>query len=76
MESIREILKSIRPECNFDDSEDFFADGLLDSFDLLTLVSELDAFFKVSIDGQDIVPENFKSIDAINCLLQRMGVAR
>ena len=74
MEKIIEILQSIRPEENFSDSDNFIEDGLLDSFDLITLVTELDKTFSISIDGVDIIPENFKSIESIRQLLQKNNV--
>lgn len=72
--TILEILGRIRPECDFRTSSDFITEGMLDSFDVVTLVSELDAAFSISIDGTDIVPENFASIEAIESLLRKTGV--
>ena len=74
MSSVLEILKNIRPESNFQESEDFFEDGLLDSFDLMTLVSELDKKYGISIDGMEITPENFNNVRSIESLLKRNGV--
>ena len=74
MERILEILNSIRPEEDFTSSEDFISDGLLDSFDLISLVSELDNNFSISIDGMDINQENFKNLDSIKSLLIKNGV--
>ena len=68
------ILKGIRPEFEFAEVENFFDEGLLDSFDLVTLVSELDKTFGIHIDGMDIVAENFKNIDAIESLLKKNGI--
>ncbi len=73
MEKIMEILKGIRPEFDFSASEDFIEDGYLDSFDLVTLVSELDAAFGISIDGLDIIPENFMSAEAIAGVVRNNG---
>ncbi len=73
LEKIREILKGIRPEFDFESSSDFIEDGYLDSFDLVTLVSELDAAFGISIDGLDIVPENFVSIETIAEMVKKNG---
>lgn len=73
-EKINEILKSIRPEFDFIGVDDFFEEGMLDSFDLVTLVSELDKNFNIHIDGLDIVPENFLNIEAIEALLKKNGV--
>jgi methoxymalonate biosynthesis acyl carrier protein len=74
MKTIIEILDGIRPDCNFTESEDFVEDGLLDSFDVVTLVTELEANFSVSITGTDIIPENFRSLPAIESLLDKSGV--
>jgi methoxymalonate biosynthesis acyl carrier protein len=74
MKPIAEILKEIRPEFDFTASNDFMADGMLDSFDMVTLVSALDKTFGISIPGTDIVPENFQNIGAIEALLRKCGV--
>ena len=74
MKSIEQILKGIRPEFDFTTSKDFIADGMLDSFDVVTLVSELDRTFGISIEGVDILPENVESVAAIRTLLARYGV--
>lgn len=63
------ILKTIRPETDFSASQDFVADGLLDSFDLVSLVSEIDEKFSISIEGTNIVPENFCNLRAICALV-------
>jgi acyl carrier protein len=74
MRTVADILKEIRPECDFAVSADFFADGMLDSFDIITLVSELDKTYSISIDGIEITPENFCSLAAIRALLDHYGV--
>jgi acyl carrier protein len=68
---VEAILKEIRPEFDFACSEDFLADGMLDSFDMVTLVADLDKAFGISISGADIVPENFSSIAHIERLLSK-----
>lgn len=71
---ILRILKNIRPEFEFYGVNNFFEEGLLDSFDLVTLVSELDKKFNIHIDGMDIVAENFMNIDSIEKLLLKHGI--
>lgn len=66
-----DILKDIRPEFEFDGVENFFDEGMLDSFDLMTLVSTLDAQFGIKIDGAEILPENFANVNAIVALVER-----
>lgn len=74
MNKVIDILSSIRPEVDFKSSTDYIDDGYLDSLDIVTLVSELDQAYSISIDGMDIVPENFSSIESINALLRKNGV--
>ena len=72
--NIIEILREIRPESDFIQSPDFMVDGLLDSFDVVALVTTLERRFNLNIDGLDIVPENFKNVGAIALLLRRYGI--
>ena len=73
MNAIYEILKSLRPEFDFAQSEDFVEDGFLDSFDIVSLVATLEGKYNVKIDGLDIVPENFCTVDAIATLVRKSG---
>ena len=43
----------------------FIEEGMLDSFDIVTLVDEIENTMGVAISGMDVLPENFCSIDAI-----------
>lgn len=70
---IVEILKEIRPEFEFEGVENFFEEGMLDSFDLMTLVSTLQDEYGVKIPGEAILPENFANVDAIVALLGKSG---
>ena len=70
---ISQILKEIRPEFNFDEDSNFIENGMLDSFDVVSLVTELDEEFKISIEGTDILPENFSTLEAIFNLLKKYG---
>ena len=70
---IMNMLEEIKPEFDFNDSEDFVMDGLLDSFDIITLISMLEEKYSVTIDGLDIVPENFSSVDSIANLVIKSG---
>ena len=74
MKSLTDILKEIRPEFDFTASNDFIGDGMLDSFDMVTLVAALDKNYGISIQGTDILPENFQSLQTIQALLRQSGV--
>ncbi len=73
MSDLITILKTIRPEADFSQSKNFIEDGLLDSFDVVTLVATLDKNYGISIPGTDIVPENFQDLQTIEALLRKSG---
>ena len=73
-EKIIKILNRLRPEFDFTEPVDFIEAGMLDSFDIVNLVVELDREFSVSIDGLDILPENFSSLEKIALLLNKKGI--
>ena len=73
-EQIIEILTDLRPEFDFaQEGVNFIEEGMLDSFDLVALVTDLEQHFGVTIDGVDVIPENFGTIDAIESLLRKNG---
>lgn len=73
-EKIIKILTELRPEFDFSqEGVNFIEEGMLDSFDVVNLVSELDSTYGISIDGVDILPENFATLDSIEQLLKKNG---
>lgn len=72
-QQILTLLADIRPEFEFDNVENYFEEGMLDSFDLVTLVAALEEKYGVKIDGAEILPENFANADAIVALLKKSG---
>jgi acyl carrier protein len=74
MRKVVDILQEIRPEFQFEGVENFFSEGMLDSFDLVTLVSALDHEYNIHIDGAEILPENFQNAAVIEALVKRHGV--
>ena len=72
MKSLLEILKSIRPDVDFENETALIDDGILDSFDVVSIISELDDAFDVQIRISELEPENFNSIESIWRLVQRL----
>ena len=65
-EQIIKILTELRPEFDFtQENMNFIEEGMLASFDIVTLVDEIENTMGVAISGMDVLPENFCSIDAI-----------
>ena len=72
MEKLLEILSSLHSDVDFSNTEDLIDDGILDSLDIVTLVTEIDAEFGVTIPAEEIVPENFNSAKALMALIERL----
>ena len=71
-EKVIEILTDIRPEFNFNiENTGFIAKGMLDSFDIISIVSDMEENFDIVIDGAKIMPENFDSIESILNLIEK-----
>ena len=71
MEELKNILLEIRPDIDLE-NESLVEDGSLDSFDIVTLVSEIIDKFGVNISVEDIVPDNFNSVQSIYDLIERL----
>ncbi len=72
MEKLMEILKGIRPDVDFENANDLIDGEVLDSFDVISIVSEINESFGVEINVDDLVPENFNSVSAMYALIRKM----
>lgn len=72
MEKLLEILTDLHPDVDFDTEEHLIDDGILDSFDIVTLIAEIDDVFDVAVPAEQLVPENFNSAKSIYALLERL----
>ena len=72
MEKLLEILKGIRPDVDFENETALIDDGILDSFDVVSIISELDDAFDVQIRITELDPENFNSVENIWRLVQTL----
>lgn len=72
MEKLLEILKNIRPDVDFENETALIDDGILDSFDVVSIISELDDVFGVQIRITELDPENFNSAESIWNLVQEL----
>lgn len=70
-DKIINILTEIRPEFDFEENLNFIENGMLDSFDIVLLVSILEETFFVIIDGLDVNPSNFYSVNSIIELINK-----
>ena len=72
MEELLEILSELHPEIDFETTEDLIDDGILDSLDLVTLITEINDRLDVSIPPEEIIPENFNSAKALFELIEKL----
>ena len=69
MEKILEILEDIRPDVDFNEETKLVEEGILDSFDIVSIISELNDAFDINIRVTDLKPENFNTLEAISLLV-------
>ena len=72
METLLEILNDIDDTVDWENETALIDDRILDSFGVISLISELEDQFEVEIDASEIVPENFNSADAMWNMIQRL----
>lgn len=67
---ILDLLLAVNPDGDFENSSDFIDEALIDSYGMIELVESLEEKYDIEIDGMDIIPENFVSIEAIIKLVE------
>lgn len=73
-ERILEILSGIRPDIDFENETELMDGGLLDSFDIVSIISDLNDEFDISIRITELKAENFNTLDAMVKLVERLKV--
>jgi len=72
METLLEILRNIHPDVDFLSNHSLIDDGVLDSFDIITIIADISDKFDVTITANEIIPENFNSAEALYALVERL----
>ena len=72
MEELMNILEELRPDVDFETETGLIANGILDSFDIVTLGTELNDAFDIEIKTHNLIPENFNSAAAMWNLVQQL----
>ena len=70
-EKILEILYEIDDTIEYEASDNFIDDGIIDSYQMVEIVDGIESAFDIEISGRDIVPENFANLDAIEMMLKK-----
>lgn len=71
-EEVLNVLKMVRSDVDYENEKEMIDGGVLDSFDIIGIVSELNDTFDIDISFDDIEPENFNTLDAIVALVQSL----
>ena len=74
MDELMRILSELNPDVDFETEDALIDGGILDSFDIVTLVAEIDDAFGIEIPAEALIPENFNSAKAIFALIQQLQV--
>ncbi len=71
MRTVLEILEELQPGTEFIGSNTLIDDGILDSYDIVSLVGELNDEYKITIPMWELEPRNFNSVEAIEALVNK-----
>lgn len=72
MEELQKILEEIRQDIDFASEERLIDDGVLDSIDIIAIITAVNDAFEVDINVQYLLPENFNSMEAIYRLICKL----
>ena len=72
MEKLLEILNRLHPDVDFTAVEDLYDEGVLDSLDMVRLVTEIGQAFDISIPAEELIPDNFMNANTIMALIERL----
>ena len=72
MDKILEILQGIRVDVDFVNEKKLIDGGVLDSFDIISIVSEFNDVFDIEIDIDELEPHNFNTVEAMKELITRL----
>ena len=71
-EKILEVLQDIRPDIDFENETGLITEGILESFDLLTIIASLEEAVGIEIDPANMSADNFDSLAAIIAMVERI----
>ncbi len=72
MEELIELLSEIKEDVDFENEDSLVDDGIIDSFDILQIISTLNDAYDISIPASEIIPVNFNSAQALYKMVKRL----
>lgn len=70
-EKLLRILMELNPDIDYESETALVDDGLFDSLEVMTIVTEIDDYFRIDIDPDEVIPENFNSVESILNLIKK-----
>lgn len=72
MDQLLEILEDLHSDIDYETEDGLVDNGILDSLDIVTLITEINDKFDISIPAEEIIPENFNSAEALYALICKL----
>lgn len=72
MEKLLELLESLKPGVDFKNSKNMVEEGLIDSFDMINIVANINMKFDIDFPVSEIVPENFTTVEVLFKTIERI----
>lgn len=72
MDELIELLHDILPKVDWETGDDLVDEGVLDSLDIVSIISELSSKYDIDIPSDEITPENFNNAEAIWDMVNRL----
>ena len=72
MEELLRIMSEVRPDIDFETATKLIDNEMLDSLDIVAIVTDVNDEFEVDINVNDLLPENFNSAKALYELIQKL----
>lgn len=72
MDELLELLSEVNEDVDFENEDALIDDGILNSFDILQIISALNEEYDISIPASEIIPDNFNSAQAILEMVERL----
>ena len=72
MKKLLEILEEVKPGVDFESSQNMIEEGLIDSFDIINIIANINEKFDIDFSVAEIIPENFETVKSLYETIERI----
>lgn len=72
MKKLLEILEDVKPGVDFESSQNMIEEGLIDSFDMINIIANINEKFDIDFSVAEIIPENFETVKSLYDTIERI----